>query len=292
MAKFFISCGLAALLCMTGCDDGNTDDGSSNDSSTDNGGSTDDGSSTSDDTAPPPTAGCTVSAIPSNIRSSYGLDSWYQKYSDANGVLVVSSSVTSDAALLTVCRQIVDMTSKKAGLAAGLANAKLRVAIIAGSEDLSSVPEVNKAYGTSLNWRARGLGWNPTICAEENVLCKKIGTRTDLWKGEGICIHEFGHAISDYGMAKIDSSWYSRLNSAFNADKGAFSNTYADDSAAEFWAEGVQDWYNTNLSSSSPDGVHNYIDTRAEVKTAAPNLYKLLAEVLPENNQFTDCYAN
>ena len=59
----------------------------------------------------------------------------------------------------------------------------------------------------------------------------------------------------------------------------------------EFWAEGVQDWYNSNLQSIPANGVHNSINTRAELKTASPQLHDILAEVLPADIQFEDCYA-
>ena len=74
-----------------------------------------------------------------------------------------------------------------------------------------------------------------------------------------------------------------------------FANTYADDNAAEYFAEGVQDWYNTNqvprLSGTrESDGVHNEINTKTELQKYDPMLYALLGTVLPVEPKWKDCY--
>lgn len=52
---------------------------------------------------------------------------------------------------------------------------------------------------------------------------------------------------------------------------------YALVNAAEYWAEGVQAWYDTNRTM---DHDHNHIHTRAQLKTYDPDLAKLCADVL------------
>ena len=53
----------------------------------------------------------------------------------------------------------------------------------------------------------------------------------------------------------------------------------------EYFAECVQSWYNTNLSGpESGDGVHNHIDTRAELKSYDPKAYQLLEAIFYDNN--------
>ena len=56
---------------------------------------------------------------------------------------------------------------------------------------------------------------------------------------------------------------------------------YALVSAAEYWAEGVQDWYDTNRTM---DHDHNHIHTRAQLKAYDPELAKLCAEVLGDSD--------
>ena len=55
---------------------------------------------------------------------------------------------------------------------------------------------------------------------------------------------------------------------------------YALVNAAEYWAEGVQDWYDTNRTM---DHDHNHIHTRAQLKVYDPELAKLCAEVLGDS---------
>ena len=88
--------------------------------------------------------------------------------------------------------------------------------------------------------------------------------------------------------ASIENISTAAYNSAIGA--GRFSDTYADDTVAEYWAEGVQSWFNTNLESIPANGVHNEINTRAEMEEYDPELYGILAEVLPDEPSYQDCY--
>jgi hypothetical protein len=94
------------------------------------------------------------------------------------------------------------------------------------------------------------------------------------------------------GYARADSTFNSRLRSAYDSamSAGLFANTYAASQSAEYLAEGVQDWYNTNLESTRPNGVHNQINTRAELEDYDPTLHDLLEEVLPAEPMYKDCY--
>ena len=56
---------------------------------------------------------------------------------------------------------------------------------------------------------------------------------------------------------------------------------YAGTNAAEYWAEGVQDWYDTNRTM---DHDHNHIHTRAAFKTYDPQLATLIADVLGDGS--------
>ena len=72
--------------------------------------------------------------------------------------------------------------------------------MIAEDEQLSSLPQIDRAYGTSLNARARGLGGlTPTICAEDSIMCMP----GDPWDGDCICPHEAGHTLYSSGIARV-----------------------------------------------------------------------------------------
>ena len=52
--------------------------------------------------------------------------------------------------------------------------------------------------------------------------------------------------------------------------------TYAGSNSGEYWAEGVQSWFDTNRQN---DSQHNHVDTREELKAYDPELAKLCNEV-------------
>lgn len=62
---------------------------------------------------------------------------------------------------------------------------------------------------------------------------------------------------------------------------GGPKQTYSLASQAEYWAEGFQDWYDTNRTM---DHDHNHIHTRAQLKAYDPELAKLCAEVLGDSD--------
>ena len=72
------------------------------------------------------------------------------------------------------------------------------------------------------------------------------------------------------------------MNQAVEA--GRFTDTYAIDTFEEFWAEGVQNWFNVNAEVPVPDGKHNWVNTREEMKAYDPDLYALIARYFPETD--------
>ena len=157
-------------------------------------------------------------------------------------------------------------------------------------EGTTDVPEHHYLINdTTLNWdlRARGLGGDLefplTSCAEENVL----GYQIDKYHAEDILIHEFAHSIHLVGIVQVDPDINDRLEALLqNAkDKDLWWNTYRLTDIAEYFAEGVQDWFNVNAEMDHPDGKHNYVNTRDELKERDPGLYELLAEYFPATDQ-------
>jgi hypothetical protein len=61
---------------------------------------------------------------------------------------------------------------------------------------------------------------------------------------------------------------------------GGPKQTYSLASQAEYWAEGFQDWYDTNRTM---DHDHNHIHTRDQLKAYDPELAKLCAEVMGDS---------
>ncbi|BES84040.1 hypothetical protein PEC302107_17950 [Pectobacterium araliae] len=242
--------------------------------------------------APVPGMCSHVEAVPNAVRKDYSLSAFYHKYVDANGIPVLSSDAPEDKALLLACKLIVNMTSHRSDILAKLQENHVRFAVIGKNEGTADIPEYGyqnapPSKKQALNDRARGLGGQTTSCGEENLLCS-VG---DRYPNESICVHEFGHSLP-YALNKVEPDFLKRLKSAFNDahSNGLLIKTYRDTNMDEYWAEGVQDWYNTNAKSDPPNGIHNKINTRQALKTYDPKLYSLIAEALPKSTDWGDCH--
>ena len=231
------------------------------------------------DAAPPR---CAPTAVPAAVRTSFGLSAFYTKYIGVGGFPIVSSSKAPDAALCAARAVVERLVEHRPELLGRLAEKKIRLAVMAESEVTTDIPEHSDLTPKDYwDQRARGLGATlarPAVsCAEENVLCAP----GDRYRGESILVHELSHAIFDMAIDLYEPTVRPRLTAAYAAAQaaGRFQGTYAITNESEYWAEGAQDWFDTNLRASPPDGVHNEISTRAQLKTYDPALAALLAEV-------------
>jgi alpha-glucosidase len=221
------------------------------------------------------------------------LDSFYEKYMNVNGIHVISSWRVPDscfyAAYITV-KALTDILP--AEVMESLTRHNTRIGIMARYEGTTDIPEhAHLANDTTLNWdvRARGLGGTVrlplTTCAEENILAYQI----DKYHAEDILIHEFAHTIHYVGIAPIDDNFNSRLQASLDEaiSNGKWVNTYAATNIAEYWAEGVQSWFNVNaeVDNDGGDGKHNKVNTRQELRLYDPWLYEIISEYFPETNE-------
>lgn len=246
--------------------------------------------SKSDDKEP---AGSEVTAPPASL----GLNSFYKKYVDASGIPIVSSGQVADEALLKARIIINDMVSNIAAEKQKMIQNKLRVGIIGINERPTQMPEYSDLYtafpGTDWDTRARAYGatiQRPlTAAPEESMLCKQS---IDWYKGEEILTHEFAHAIHELGIRFTNANFDSQLQAAYNhaVSTGLWANTYARTDVREYWAEGVQCWFNCNAEAIPTNGVHNNINTRAELQTYDSQLYALISQYFSSENKKHGCY--
>lgn len=217
---------------------------------------------------------------PEELRSSLGLDPFYARHVDCGGFPILGSERVSDFALKEAAYLIDRMLEGRDDLRRALAESKTRFVVMAPSEMTTDVPEhsdlMPKAYWDR---RARGLGATrarPVVsCGEENLL----NLPGDPYAAENILIHEFSHAIHEMALRRVDRGFDGRLRETYRAamSEGLWKGTYAATNPNEYWAEGVQSWFDTNRHD---DAVHNHVDTREELKAYDPRLAALIAEVL------------
>jgi peptidyl-prolyl cis-trans isomerase A (cyclophilin A) len=80
------------------------------------------------------------------------------------------------------------------------------------------------------------------------------------------------------GLNRVDPTFEMRLREAFEEaeERGLWRGTYAITNPAEYWAEGVQSWFDDNREN---DALHNRVNTRAELEEYDPALAALCTEV-------------
>ena len=240
---------------------------------------------------PPGGAADPVDVVPANLREALGLDPFYDKYIDAEGLPILASREVSDDALRAAHRIVVHMLSKRPEVAEPLRRDKVRIAIIGARQAPTDIPEhrdLNDAF-PQVNWdrRTRGVGATRErpACSvgEENLL----GLPGDRYVGESILVHEFAHTMAELGIEALDPEFSTRLDMAFDraSEAGLWRDTYAASNVKEYWAEGVQGWFDTNLERPEPDGSHNHVNTRDELVAHDPALAALIAEWLPNDEK-------
>ena len=207
------------------------------------------------------------------------LGPFYKKYLNAGGYPIVSSGEVNGYALKEAAYLVDMMLSERPDLRKAMIASGSRLIVIAHSEFTTDIPEYSQLKPKDY-WdaRARGLGGSREeavcSCAEENVLAFE----GDPYSTENILIHEFAHNIHYRGMVNLDPTFDDRLRSTYERvmAQGLWKGKYASVNHAEYFAEGVQSWFNNNRQ---PDHDHNHVDTRAELWEYDPGLASICEEV-------------
>jgi len=228
----------------------------------------------------PPAEETKVTEVPEELRESLKLDPFYQKYTSAGGIPVLSSDKVSDQGLLEAAYLIQQMLAERPEILREMVRRGVRFVVMAPTEMTTDVPEQRdmtpKDYWDK---RARGLGGRITSCGEENLL----NLKGDRYRNENILVHEFSHAIHQFGIGRLDPKFTGRLKDVYGRAMGKelWKDTYAATNPSEYWAEGVQSYFDCNAPPNR--GVHNDINTREKLAKYDPELFDLIDEVFKQN---------
>jgi hypothetical protein len=221
---------------------------------------------------------------PDALRKDFRLDPFYKKCILTGGFPIVGSAKVSDFALREAAYLIDHVLAGRDDVREALVKGKVRFGILAASEFTTDLPEYrNLKPPLFWNKRARGLGATPrnplVSCGEENLLTYP----GDPYEGENILIHEFAHAIHGVALRALDRTFDERLGAAYAEAmrQGLWKQTYAATNRAEYWAEGVQSYFDCNRRR---DPQHNGVVTHEQLAGYDPRLAKLVAEVFKGND--------
>lgn len=231
------------------------------------------------------TAACPDAPV---LPAGLALDPFYAKYCVADGVAIVASDEVPDAALQRARALVAAMLAPvRDDAVAAIRDARVRVGVIGVDQVTTDLPEhadLNEAFPLPEgDWDTRTRGVAATLArpltsaGEENLRCLP----GDVYAGESILVHEFAHTVHEQGIAVVDATFDDRLEAAYLDAMAAdlWSATYAATNPIEYWAEGVQSYFDVNGFADPADGVHNAVATRADLQAYDPALHALVDEV-------------
>lgn len=221
------------------------------------------------------------------------LDLFYRKYLDANGMPIVASRFVADSALVQAKQIIIAMLIKIPEAQEHMLAAHFRIGIIGKNENVTDMPEyrIMPKVWPETDWDARGRGYGATeyiplmSCGEENII---MVDRNERYRTESIMVHEFAHNV-EFALRKYHNEFCNALDAAFkNAeDNNLWCNrfgapTYSRENVSEYFAEGVQAWFNTCHMIVGIEGKDTVLKYRDQLKSYDPMLYNAIQMVMPD----------
>jgi hypothetical protein len=205
-----------------------------------------------------------------------GFDLFYAKYLSAGGIPVIGSARVPDAAIRRAAQIVTAMLARRPDLLVEMVRQGVRVGVIAQEEAITDLPEHRhwkkprrddprltscelkyferiEAQSDRAYWdaRSRGAGGRFTTVGAENLLAVPGGR----YYGENIFVHEFSHTIFD-AIRSADPALHAEVEAAYRAAlaAGRWKGDYAAVTVQEYWAEGTQYWFNTNMLARLDEG--------------------------------------
>ena len=210
------------------------------------------------------------------VELSYG--GFYKKCVYFHGLPIIGSEKVDDRAFRVIVATFGKMLAKVPETSIQeLVKAHSHYSIIAATEGQTDLPEywdLKNDPKTDWNKRARGLGGRNTSGGEENIL----ELPSDRYRGESIYIHEFAHTLASVVFRRTDPNFRSDLTDIYGKAiaEGLWLKTYSASNKDEYWAEGVQMYFDCARSASPPNGVHNEVCNREQLKKYDPRLFDLV----------------
>jgi len=162
-----------------------------------------------------------------------------------HGIPIKAPDVVTNDALYVACDRMSRELKNLPMAASNMAALGVEVHIIGRHQVTSDLPEFRdlkgkplpEYHGQTIDQRTRGMGGRLTSCGEENLL--KLPN--DHYFGRDILVHEFAHAIRQYG---IPLGVVEQFNEQYRQSlaKGLWKGAYAASNGDEFFAE-LTMWY-------------------------------------------------
>jgi hypothetical protein len=234
--------------------------------------------------------------------AKYKFDAYYTKFTFAREFPVLGSKRVGDEALLAANDTVRKMFAYRHDVLKALIADGARLVVLGRDEKLSELPEFKDAKNAELDL-VRYLDYSPAlklmVVPEENVLrlpkepfagkCMTVSVfAKGLYRGAGLrpVDPEFENrrAKQQYELhvKRLDVEFDKKVTALFDAatENKLWRGTAAARDRFEYWAAGVEAYFDATGSGTAPNGADRPITTRETLKAYDPDLYALVAETM------------
>jgi len=223
-----------------------------------------------------------------------GVHPFYQKYINAEGILIVSSANVPDAALLAARRTVLHLLDHRPDVHRAMLVHNPRISIMAITETASDLPEFD--VGADGQWGLGQMRGDPTTLVSERGICYPGNTDYRA----NFLLHEFVHNMQNLGWAHTDPDVGDEIYAAYSnaVAQGWFTapqtetmgigpdHSFGDD---EYLTHNVNAWFNLNESLPGP-----WVDvqigdegplsgTREQLRQRDSVLFEIIDRFLPDS---------
>jgi alpha-glucosidase len=235
--------------------------------------------------------------------SKFKIDPYYTKFTWAREFPVLGSKQVSDEALLRANDTIRKMFAYRHDILKAMINDGARLVVLGRKERLSDLPEFKGSKGTAGPDEVRYLDYDPKlkliVVPEENVL----GLPGEPFAGRCMVVSVFARGLYqvtgqrpvdpdfdrrrdkqqyELRVKRLDVEFDQKLHKTYDGamTKGLWKGTAAARDRGEYWAAGLEAYFDAAGAGQPPQGTDRPITTREALKAYDPELYALVDETM------------
>jgi alpha-glucosidase len=233
----------------------------------------------------------------------FKVDPYYTKFTYAREFVVLGSPQVSDKALLKANDTVRKMFAYRHDILKALIADGARFVVLGATENISDLPEFRDAAGhagfDAVRFRDYTPGVKLMVVPEENVL----GAAHEPFAGKAMMVSVFAKALYhvcgrrppepadlskgprqqyELRVKRLDLAFDQELTRLFEASREAkrWRGTPADRDRVEYWAAGVEAYFDAAGAGGTPAGADHPVTTREALRNYDAGLYALVAETM------------
>jgi hypothetical protein len=212
--------------------------------------------------------------------------------------ILAAEDVTAEA-IREMAARTYQMLVNRPEYAESIASFPIGLRVIGANQRIMDLPEFEDIYfhHPGIDWRFLGRSFPGTEIipfaagAEENLRC----ATEDRYEGEDNFMRDFAITIRRFAMDIVDEPTSAAIEQAYGVAiaEGKWQNTLAEINSEQYWAEGVQSFFDANLEDNAeerePISSHNHVNTRDELRDYDRALYEIAISVFGDTDWRPAC---